>query len=198
MSLVDDILGQVFFFLDICDPPFGCANLLGGKVVVGELEEITLRVVARISLKLGKSSRGGGNLREEALSGSETVVVGCGQVRNNCVGVLLEELRPVGLTFAFFTAVLIEEEIVLQDHVHSDTGSEEAAVVAVVHRGDILDRVVLEIESADLDGVRRVDVEHRADSVVDRVVQESEPVDLGGLPDVDGISAASEDRIHVT
>ena len=50
---------------------------------------------------------------------------------------------------------------------------------------------------ADLDGVGGVDAEQRADTVVHRVVHEGDLVDLRGLADVERVTAAAEDPVHV-
>ena len=195
MRPADDSLSEILFLLDIGDPPFGSSDLGLDQVLVLKLEEIALGVVARIGGKLAEACCGSGNLGEKILAVGIAVVVRRVHGRDDGIGVVLEELSLVGSIG--LSAVFPQEEVALEGHLGPDADGEETAVVAVIHRGDVLDGVALEVELADLDGVAGVDTEHRTDTVVDGIVHEGKGTDLGGLADIHRIAAAAEDVIHI-
>ena len=186
VSALKEVLGEILGFLHIGDPPLGSANLSVNQILVCELEEVALGVVAGILGENLESCSAGVHLLKEGVTVCETVVVLCIQSGNYGTAVVLEQMaqfKPLVLCILAFNArsILIEEEVVLQRHGSSDADCEDTAVVAVVDGGNVLDGVVLHDEAAALD-ITFVD-----GSVVTEAYQGTETVPDGVVLQLDGL-----------
>ena len=199
MSAFDDVLGEVFGLFDVRDPPLGSSGLRLDQVFIGKLEEVALGVVARVDGENLETCGLGAYLGEEVLAVTVAVVVlGSGEGGLNCVVVVLEELGLVCIgRVSTLATVFPEEDVVLQDHAVGNAHGEDAAVVSVIHGGDVLHGVVLEVDGADLDGVGSIDTEERADTVPHGVVLEDDILDFRTLADIEGVAAGADDAVHV-
>ena len=197
MGLGNYVLGKVLGFLHVGNPPLGSTYLTFDEVLGGQLEEVTLGVVARIHIHHLEAGFGGGKLLEEVLAVGIAVVAGSVQRRKNGVGVILEQLGFVHNSFIRLATVFPQEEVVLQGHLRSYTDGEETTVVTIVNGGDVLHGVVLEGNLANLDGVGGVDTEQGTDTVVHGVVDESDFIDFRGFTDIERIAAGTRNAVHV-
>ena len=197
VGLGNYVLGEVLGFLHIGNPPLGSTHLTFDEVLGGQLEEVTLGVVARIHVHHLETGLGGRKLLEEVLAVGIAVVAGSVQRRKNGVGVILEQLGFVHNSFIRLAAVFPQEEVVLQGHLVGNTHGKDAAVVTIVNGGDVLHGVVLEDNLANLDGVGGVDTEQGTDTVVHGVVDESDFIDFRGFTDIERIAAGTRNAVHV-
>ena len=194
MSSLKDTLSQVFLRLDIRDPPLRGTDLLGDEILVGKLEEIALGVVAGIRVEHRKSGSSSIDLGEEIDAFSIAVVVGSRKSRDYGIAVVLEQLAIVA---GVLSAILPEEEILLEGHVGGNADSEDTPVVAVVHHADALDGVVLEHEVPDIDIGVGIDTEERTHTIKDRVVDELEGAEIDGFAEIDAVAAVARDVVDL-
>ena len=193
------VLCKVLALFYIGNPPLGGTGLCLDEVLVGQLEEVALGVVARILVKDLYACSLGADLGEEVLTVGIAVVVFCSSEGGLYgVGVVLEKLCPVSIGgIGTLATVFPEEEVVLEHHVVRNAHCKDTTVVTVVDDGHGLHGIVLEVDGSDLDFIGSVNAEQGTDTITHGVVHEPDRFNLGGFADVECVTAAAGDTVHV-
>ena len=189
MGSFGDALSEVFYRLYIFIPPLGGTHLLFLKVGVGQGEEITLGIEARVCSQncgaylLCREVCGSG---EELFTYVKAIIVFGGNVSGNILGLGIECGSNHSLV-----AHLVQEEVLLDGEFGPGAADIEDTLVV---GGHTLDGVILEHHLAQCDigaGGTVVQAEERAEAVPNGVVAEGDLAYSRILAHVKTVAAAA-------